>query len=534
MSARYSSRWDSRNATDSQRGASAGDADPDPSSDEDSPDEDYRVEDAEASEDDDHESSDSDDREMSGAEQLFQPLGPPGPPLQGELATELLAAASLANPRWPASDGAAKPLDLLRQRDTGTSGQQGGLSRAQRRHVMSQRPMLPTAPQRVVDHMDSRAYIGQFSQDGSLFVAAFQSTRRLRLYSVEGGWRRVKDVFARGLRWTVTDTAISPDQRLLLYSTISDRVSLVNLAIGQDVYSEANVTDIHEELNFSVAAEGDSGMYARRQFGIWSIRWSSDGNHIVAGTNNDSLCVYDVQCGKTRMEVEVHQDDVNAVAYAQPGDDNILFTGSDDRLVKVWDLRQLDAEHNKPVGVLVGHTEGVTHLDSRGDGRYLISNGKDQTVKLWDVRMALSHRQAAACLQRVRVPTFRWDYRWQHYPGRGRDVRHPGDVSIQTYRGHHVLQTLSRAYFSPHTSTGSRFIYAGSADGSIKMWDVVSAQVVCSLRYHQEVVRDCHWHPWLPLLVSTSFDGHVVQWGLPGSCQGPRLPAPGCDQLQDW
>lgn len=34
----------------------------------------------------------------------------------------------------------------------------------------------------------------------------------------------------------------------------------------------------------------------------------------------------------------------------------------------------------------MGHLEGITFLDSRGDGRYFISNGKDQAIKLWDIR----------------------------------------------------------------------------------------------------------------------------------------------------
>jgi len=40
----------------------------------------------------------------------------------------------------------------------------------------------------------------------------------------------------------------------------------------------------------------------------------------------------------------------------------------------------------KPSGVLVGHTEGITHVSSKGDGRYVISNGKDQALRLWDLR----------------------------------------------------------------------------------------------------------------------------------------------------
>jgi len=30
------------------------------------------------------------------------------------------------------------------------------------------------------------------------------------------------------------------------------------------------------------------------------------------------------------------------------------------------------------VGVLVGHTDGITFLDTRGDGRFILSNSKDQ------------------------------------------------------------------------------------------------------------------------------------------------------------
>ena len=36
--------------------------------------------------------------------------------------------------------------------------------------------------------------------------------------------------------------------------------------------------------------------------------------------------------------------------------------------------------------MLIGHTEGLTHLDSKDDGRYLLSNCKDQTARLWDIR----------------------------------------------------------------------------------------------------------------------------------------------------
>ncbi len=42
--------------------------------------------------------------------------------------------------------------------------------------------------------------------------------------------------------------------------------------------------------------------------------------------------------------------------------------------------------------------------------------------------------------------------------------------------------------------------------------DVVTGERVERLRYHREIVRDCSWHPYEPMLVTTSFDGAVVKW----------------------
>jgi len=35
------------------------------------------------------------------------------------------------------------------------------------------------------------------------------------------------------------------------------------------------------------------------------------------------------------------------------------------------------------------------------------------------------------------------------YPTEARDLKHPLDQSVSTYKGHSVLRTLIRCYFSP-------------------------------------------------------------------------------------
>lgn len=62
-------------------------------------------------------------------------------------------------------------LSMLVGREFNVSGN-GKFSRAECCHVASR--YLPTDGPSVVEQLNSRAYIGQFSKDGSLFVAGFQ------------------------------------------------------------------------------------------------------------------------------------------------------------------------------------------------------------------------------------------------------------------------------------------------------------------------------------------------------------------------
>ncbi|KAF8062665.1 LEC14B protein [Scenedesmus sp. PABB004] len=412
-------------------------------------------------------------------------------------------------------------------------GRNVGFSRAQQRHLACHRA-FPLHPHKVRDSMPSRAYLGQYSDGGDFFVAAFQD-RRVRLYDTAAGWRLRKDVTTRMTRWTITDSCLSPDNRLLVYASISPVAFVVNVGSSWDVVeSAANITELHEPLAVDgsaappgAGAGGGAELGGGRDFGIWSIAWSPQGGQIIAGTNDRAVYVYDVESKACLARLTGHGDDVNAVAYLGGGSPHLLVSGSDDEMVRLWDVRVRSASGRnvrKPQGVLVGHVGGVTHVCARGDGVHVLSNSKDQTARLWDVRAALS-AAAAADAARERPPLERWDYRWEENPASGYNVRHPRDVSLMAYRGHGVLQTLVRAYFSPAHTTGQRYVYAGSADGTVRAWDIVSGQQVAAFEYHRALVRDVSWHPYEAELTSVSWDGRVVSWGVEPPAGGPLQAA---------
>lgn len=393
-------------------------------------------------------------------------------------------------------------VNMLAGREANVSGR-GKFSSRDCCHVLSK--YLPVNGPWVVDQMSTRAYVSQFSSDGSHFIAAFQGSQ-IRVYDVDKGWKLQKNILAQSLRWTITDTSLSPDQRYLVYASMSPIVHIVNVE-SSTRDSHANITEIHDGLDFS---SPDGGGYS---FGIFSLKFSTDGREVVAGSSDEDIYVYDLEANKLSLRIPAHKSDVNTVCFADESG-NLIYSGSDDNFCKVWDRRCL--AKGKPAGVLMGHLEGITFIDSRKDGRYLISNGKDQAIKLWDIRKMSSH---ASCYQGYR--NYEWDYRWMDYPVQARNLRHPYDQSVATYKGHSVLRTLIRCYFSPEYSTGQKYIYTGSHDSNIYVYDLVSGAQVAKLQHHTSTVRDCSWHPTYPMLVSSAWDGDVVKWEFPGTGEAP-------------
>ncbi|KAH8638603.1 WD40 repeat-like protein [Alternaria alternata] len=283
--------------------------------------------------------------------------------------------------------------------------------------------------------------------------------------------------------------------------------------------------------------DGNFFFSCAQDFKIWSIRFSGDGREIVAGTGDSSVYVYDIERRQSVLRIPGHQDDVNAVCFGDTQSPHILYSGSDDTTLKVWDRRSMG--DGREAGVFLGHTEGLTYVDSKGDGRYVLSNGKDQTAKLWDLRKMMSKEKADGI--DPNAYTNRFEYRSNAYDFD--EYRpHPHDCSLVTFRGHKVLKTLIRCHFSPPGSTDSRYVYSGSYDGSVYIWnmdatiagkvDVLKAtrnsrprdpDLLAGMYEHwgrnegrwQTCVRDASWHPNVPMIAATSWNG----WGTSqGTC----------------
>ncbi|GAA5923660.1 hypothetical protein JCM3775_000463 [Rhodotorula graminis] len=428
-------------------------------------------------------------------------------------------------------------------------------------------------------------YSGQYSADGRFFYAACKDYR-VYVYDTSTpprvGDKSVTDQAEPGARslgrfwshrtslkvqkiaqgsaancsWTLTDAELSDDSQWLIYSSITPRVHMVRTGYGGEWDGD------QEQHTLDFAAGAHYG------FGIWSVRFSHDAREVVAGARSGLVLVYDVEAQRTTLRVRAHQDDTNAVAFASASDSNLLVSGSDDCFVKVWDRRSLDGE--RPSGICVGHTEGVTFVAPKGDGRYILSNGKDQGMKLWDLRMMMGEFDFDRLrLDRKSFSIHDYDYRYGQY-AKPRYIKHPHDVSVMTYRGHAVLRTLIRCHFSPVATTGQRYVYTGSSDGRIHIYSLDGRVVQVLDRAHSHplidrssgsyndpadlqlrsrprkgrtgysppVVRDVSWAPYAPQLMSTAWEdrgaveGSIAlhEWaGRPGEALEDRVERAGLE-----
>lgn len=419
--------------------------------------------------------------------------------------------------------------------------------------------LVPDSIGTAVAAYGTNIYTGQYSPDSSFFYTCSQDfyvhvfdttappTPPDQIHEVQEDlnlqttMKITKSI--RGLpgNWTITDANLSPDQQLIAYSSLTPTVYIASI-------QDASTTQI--PIQFSDAPAGNIRRREDR-FGIWSCRFSADGNELVAG-GSGKIFVYDLLANKKSVKISAHEDDVNSCCWADISG-NILASASDDTFIKVWDRRSLGTSQ-EPSGVLIGHTKGITYVSAKGDGRYVISNGKDQALRLWDLRkMRSSQEYESVKCDRHGVDTF--DYRYMSprylksiYPA------HPMDCSVMTYRGHCVLRTLIRCHFSPEETTGSQYLYSGSADGKIHVWslDGTVVQVLDRSKrppmpfdfiypepdyvqgHHPMVcVRDVSWHSQEPVLMSSAWDSGQMGSSILARHEWKGLAKVG-GRLEDW
>lgn len=172
-----------------------------------------------------------------------------------------------------------------------------------------------------------------------------------------------------------------------------------------------------ERLRSLLAHEGE----------IWVISVTRDGRRVVSGAEDGTLKVWDVDRWEEISILRGHKGPVRAASLTP--DERRIVTGSMDATLKIWDL-----ESGEDIRTLQGHQGRVRAIALTTDGKLAVSGSDDGTIKVWDLTFGTES---------------------------GTPMRHGGRV-------------LTIGLVS------DKWLYSGSSDASIKLWNLDTRQVVAS------------------------------------------------------
>jgi eukaryotic-like serine/threonine-protein kinase len=299
--------------------------------------------------------------------------------------------------------------------------------------------------------------------------------------------------------------------RLCIYSGHSDKVRSV--AWSPD---GAHIVSGSDDKTVQVweAITGDHLFtYMEHSDAVSAVSWSPNGAHIVSASNDATVQVWEADTGNRIFTCRGHANRVNSVAWSP--DSKLIASASDDKTVRVW-----DATTGQQLYIYRGHSDWVRALAWSPDGKRIASASDDFTVHIWDATTGHSKFFGKNIYrghsQWIRAVAWSPDGSCIASASDDKTVHVWNVVTRKAtliYQGH--ADGLRAVEWSPdgkYIASGSGSSNHYMADNSVRIWDVASGDTFYIYHGHFDPVLALAWSPNGQQVASASWDNSVSVW----------------------
>lgn len=290
------------------------------------------------------------------------------------------------------------------------------------------------------DHSDEVWFL-QFSHNGK-YLASSSSDRSAIIWEVDLNGRISLKHRLLGHEQPISLVSWSPDDKQLLTCGVEEAVRRWDVASGECLH-----------------------VYEKAGLGLVSCGWCPDGKHILAGVNDKSICMWELDGNE--LEGWKGQRTLKISDLEITNDGRKIISICRDTAILLLD-RELNVEK------LIEEDQIITSFQLSRDNKFLLVNLLNQEIHLWNLE---------------------------------------GEAEIvTTYTGHKRTRFVIRSCFG---GLNQAFIASGSEDSLVYIWHRGTGEVIEALEGHSGSVNCVSWNPTNPHMLASASDDRTIRiWGL--------------------
>ncbi|KAI5693472.1 hypothetical protein M8J77_024379, partial [Diaphorina citri] len=243
---------------------------------------------------------------------------------------------------------------------------------------------------------------------------------------------------------------------------------------------------------------------------VMSVAFAQSGNFVACGGMDNMCTVYDLNnrdstgAAKVIRELLGYEGFLSSCRFI---DDTTLLTGSGDMKIVTWNLETGQRIHE----VAQAHIGDVVSISLSPDGQYFVTGSVDKSCKLWDFREKKCVQTFFGHEADVNSVCFHpsglaFATGSEDKTARLFDIR--ADQQIATY----LPPNKNSGFTSCAVSSSGRYIFCGSDDNNVHVWDLLKTTHNGVLSGHENRVTSISLSPNGMALVTSSWDQFVKVW----------------------